>query len=275
MRDFLTRLVRFGLVLTLACGASYLCNLWLLGFEAISLPSQATTLVIGDSYARNGLNPRALGGAVSVAQDAEPAMLTGSKLDHILNTNPQIETVVWGLGPHTFAQYNDTKLSTHGQTFAMFRRYYPLMTPGAWWDLGVTVAPREWTIMLMGHWLVPDRHLLRDWIRAEQNALEHRQHPYVGGFSSRSSAVQADTVDARAVVLQKYPESSWDDPVSDAQTTHFRALVDGLNNRDVRLLLVSTPMHPAYRRAMPPAIVDHFESDCTEPRPMLRWTGST
>jgi hypothetical protein len=237
------------------CGASVTINLILfrtLGYEA---PDQTRVLIVGDSRAEVGFRPDSIPRSVNVAASAEPLMLTYYKLAWILPRNPQITTVVLSLGYHSFADVQDGVFTRRELGTELFDRVYPIVD---WWELR-SVVPMDFDLfsrMLLTRYLVPDIEYGRLLMAAGRG--KPVDFPPVGGFRvppARSTRAPSKVASNRFALGGGSPR------ISEVQRSYLDRIVELSQERDLSLVLVMTPVDPAYLELVPEVIRSKVDND--------------
>ncbi len=86
---------------------------------------QTRILIIGDSHAQKGINPKWFASANNIAQTAEPYVLSFWKLKAVLKVMHP-DTVLIGFAPHNISAFNDLKFSDEEWAAEMFKRCYTI-----------------------------------------------------------------------------------------------------------------------------------------------------
>jgi hypothetical protein len=237
---FIVRLAAFGILLGTAIGLAFLTKLRIESGALASFPAEQI-LIVGDSHARAGLDPAALGGAVSAAQDAEPYVVTYHKLGRLLRAWRHVRTVVLSYSPHNLSAFNDRKFRSADYAREMFDRYGSLLAPKSLTGLEVDWA-QYWRSYLFRTLLLKPRDVA---------ALSWRgEVPYVGRFRAKTGSQLGDRRLERSIQRHFY-DGDEETRVSLSAERHLWRIGNLSAERKIELFLVATPLHGAYRARIP------------------------
>lgn len=197
---------------------------------------------MGDSHLMVGVNPKLFLSCENWAQSAEPYFVTEFKIRKLISDSGSVKMVVLGFAPHNLSSFNDVKLYDPEYASEFFNRLYPLM--------GLDVFPRKEVPFNYGLYF---QAYLRKMVLIPN--LDH--HKYRGGFSATQGTALDKGCDQR---LQKHYGKS--EPFVSTSQLSLDALfriMDLLKGKNVKLVLVSTPLHPDYRSQIPELYLNKFE----------------
>jgi len=245
MRTFLFRLTRFGVLLGAFFALNLLAHRALRTRYASPVRDTTRTLILGDSHIQAAVNPDSLEAAVNVGSSGEPLMITYYKLRKILDQHPSIETVVLGFGPHNLARYNDRKVRDAPWANEILGRYTGVVP---WKEMsGVEIDRRALLLTPLKRDLLPNYELFYLAVALVQK--ETRRYPYDEGFlANTGNEIQGQTPDR--TLERHYPDGEAEEP-SEIQLDYLRRIVELARERGLGLVLLSAPLHPAYRSRIP------------------------
>ena len=255
----MTRAGAWVAALLLFCAGSGALDGYLTRFHLGVNPESDRVLIVGDSHAVTGLDPRLWEGGRSMALSAEPLMLTTLKLRTTLPHLPNLEAVVLAVGPHSLASFNDLRLSGDRSTNILFERLEGVVDFGELSD-DVEVAGEILFASRLRSWWAPNPHLLMDWWERD-GPPEARLHSHSEGFRRFSRAPQLSQEKLASTILRHFPDTI--PPVSPIQTAYLDSIAAVTREAGVQLVLVSTPLHPDYRDVVPPPLFRAFDSQLT------------
>lgn len=233
MKRFVRRAVQYCTVVLVLLGGIRTYNLF-----SVTSPAQwegPSTLVLGDSHARRGIDPSFLPNGVSWAMNAEPYVLTYLKSQVALDTLPNLKLVVLSLSPHNISSFNDQKFVDGTWAKSMFTILYPLGNP----DLlaGLPYDKNRWRIVRLHNlWLAPRR-----------DHTSRFRGKYVADDTTRLDESDVSVPVTRHFQYQDYPTN-----ISQIALENLFRTVRLLISADVEVLIVSLPLHSDYRDLIPP-----------------------
>ncbi|MBL0127342.1 MAG: hypothetical protein IPP83_07735 [Flavobacteriales bacterium] len=239
MRSFLTILMGFCVPPLIWCTAMALWNVHTMRQETLRLP--ARTVAMGDSHISNDIDADLLAGARNIALPAEPYLLTWYKLKQI-TTHHRIDTLLLGFSPNNLS---DKDLALFREdTWATERlmvRIYPLV-------------PFCEALRLPLHRQTYLRTLfmrLCTWPRTA-----HAE--YIGSFAPLKVPYHPD---AGSTLKRHFEDNAGQvAPVSDVGIAYLDSIVLRCRRDSMVLYLVGTPLHPTYRRGIPPALMAEYDA---------------
>ena len=245
MRLFLARVIQFALICCLfgaaIAGINYatiISNLNSVGKYEIA--------VIGDSHVHRGLSTGVLGNSISWTKPAEPYPLTYLKFikipDHL---KPKILLI--GFSYHNISAFNDKKY-TNSHADEMFKRTYPL----AFLDRieGVDYSHTNYTKVLLRHMVL-------------YPSADHLHFLGEDG-SLNNSSTELDSNYLSKVINRHFFIGDEEETISNVSIESLLNLIDLCIKKDVKPVLLGTPLHEEYRNLIPSKFKRSFDSLKTE-----------
>jgi hypothetical protein len=194
-------------------------------------------LISGDSHTRRALDPKRLGSAVNISQQAEPYVITYWKLRYLFR-NHRPKYLLLGFSQHNLSGFNDKKFSNAAWSSEMFRRTYLIGNYLSLKNIDVDyvellmVFMREMCLFPhLGHY-----SFVGNYINSNHNNLSNpiqtiQRHFYFGGEKQGVSRLSLEYLDRIVSLCRKYR---------------------------VIPILVGSPVHPKYYRVIPYDIKQYF-----------------
>lgn len=129
MKQFHYRLfLYFFILFSLLGGYLTFTGILLSNNNLYKLPTTKTTLLIGDSHTADGINDSNISYLANLSYPADAYIHSYRKLDKILGVNPQINTVIIGLGSHNIQKFMENEfIYKNGYTQEKIRNYFQIM----------------------------------------------------------------------------------------------------------------------------------------------------
>ena len=108
MLYFLKKLTTFFLLFIILNFIFFIKNILIV--NNYYLNKNVNKLIIGDSHMSCGLDDSIIEGSKNIANTNESYIYTFAKLEKVLKNNPQIDTILLGVGVHNFSNYGDKSL---------------------------------------------------------------------------------------------------------------------------------------------------------------------
>jgi len=236
MRRFLRDVSVFSLGLLAWLGTMYAINT---GTSALNTREiRSDVLIVGDSHTRQSLNPEIFVSAQNISQPAEPYYVTYWKLKRLL-TDSSVDTVLLGFSHHNLSAFNDRKLSDGRWSAQMFRRIYPIEEFDSL--QGIEIDFREfYRAKFRRMCLVP---------RWNHDA-------YIGDYRSWERT-DLSTVDP--VIARHFYYEDENVGVSETSLAFLDSIVALSARENVKLILVTPPVHSSYYERIPENFTVAFE----------------
>lgn len=218
----------------------------------LRIPGRVETLITGASDMQFGVDPELIEGAINIARPAENLFYSYYKLKFLLNSNHTLKTVILGYGPHALSQNREHDLyrtQFHNLYFMLLdnsavkiirrptRDFYYFITK---YRLGIPLEIQQELSLL---------------IRILFNTVSIYDYPfsenYVGHEGSRK--LNIDMYHANAFLGDDHALA----PYSDLMAEYLKKIVLLCKDRNVKLVLLGAPQHPALQAMTPPAYESH------------------
>ncbi|WP_375579302.1 hypothetical protein ABWH96_20230 [Marivirga tractuosa] len=197
-------------------------------------------LIIGDSHPTRSINPKYLANAVNISQTAEPYILTYWKLRKVLKTNKP-EIVVIGFAPHNISQFNDYKFSDKFWSLEMFKRSYPIHN----------FNEVEKVIEV-------DYHQFLEVYFKNNSFYPKLDHSYYIGEYSNSDL--RNISGWKTSIKRHYYKDDKEVGVSMVSINYLESIIELCHRNDIKVFLVSSPVHVDYYSAIPDNILKAYDS---------------
>ena len=206
---------------------------------AIPLPDTIHTVVIGDSHAQCAVDDSRLPGVANLAAASESYLISHAKLRFLFREHPSIRTVLLDIGYHSLS--TATEYQTWGPpSKPMLRRYARLLT---FPEMASVVRHHPDAVLSFIRGTLPPRIALRN----------SPFHPMEwGGFFPKDTdqPLTPETIAWR--IWGHFSDGSTPRRLSAFNQYWLERIVRLCRQNGVRLVLLSTPLHRAYRDQVPP-----------------------
>ena len=250
MKLFVARIVVFlGIMiipLLLLSSYVYYANSKLI--KNYKIGSKVSIIVIGDSHTQKAINDNYLPDAINLSQSSECILYSFVKLQTILQTNPNIKTVLLGCGYNSFSSYYDEFI--YGTYSAEVSSRYFFVMPDS----------------LKMKFIYFNRNTLSKYLKKiVSNGITNLRvspldYSFLGRFETYSTIVKLsrETVNKR-IETQYYSDRKLDD-FSLLNILYFRKVIDLCKKRNVRLIIIHTPSHKFYIDNVPGKFKARYDS---------------
>ena len=140
MRQFLLSILSFSLLLVAFYGFIYGRFLYKMSTYSLKLPEEKTVVLIGESQSQAAVDDGKIANLYNLSQAQERYMTTYCRLQAVLEQNPQVDTVLLSLTPHSINRGKDDFWTNGGYLRLVVQSYGALLGWREWWLL-LTHAP--------------------------------------------------------------------------------------------------------------------------------------
>ena len=222
-------------------GLNYLFNKYIIQDTIPQLG--VNTLIVGASDTQAAIDPVVYGTAANIGQLGESYCMTYWKLKNLLKKN-EIDTVILGFSYAHFSDSYDLVFSPQKKVWSetMFQRIYAIEDVNS---LG------EFEINRRGLYSIKFKSMC---------LYPHKKHHirYMGAYSNHDPA-KSNIGDPFFNIDTHYFFKGKKSGVSNFAAQHLNDIIQFCKANNIKLILVSTPMHESYLKEIPEIFVDHFE----------------
>ncbi len=243
MKKFIKRLVSFAGLLGMyfliiaVCTSVYACY----NSSIYRLDPSVKTLFAGDSHIEQAIDDRLLPNCKNIGRSAETYLFTFYKLKKILSRNPGISAVNLGIGCHNFSAKVNHEF-TDGRYAATISPAYFYALPAAQ-QLDVL----KWNVAELPLFF---RNILKSWAMP---AITGGKFPIVGGYPTKAIATRVSEKEVGKRIAFQYFNSGKISRFSTADLQYLDSIIFLCRSRNIKLSLLSTPVHPSYHSKVPNA----------------------
>lgn len=238
MKYFIFKILGF-----LAIPLCYLCinsiiNYYFICTNQSILIEDKSVLIAGGSSPQKSLNPKYFGDAQNIAQPAEPYILTFWKLKRIFNTYTP-DTLILGFGPYNIAKFNDFKFSTNEWSGELFKRSYLIENFNE-----------------IDNRIPVDYSIFYKTVIKQIAFYPQRNHiKFIGEYSNNT---ESDISSWKAAIKRHYFLNKKELGFSNIAISYLDSIKNLCNSKQIKLVLVSSPVHKNYLENIPKPIWDKY-----------------
>lgn len=222
---FATAAMLAGIVAGITAVTYALCRNRTSGFE---YPPEKHMLVVGDSQTAYAVDDRILNQAINVSRTGAHIYFSYLKVKCLLDTNPQIDSVIVPISPLSITREIDRKwfsgisLQTHLKPLAYFMPISDLrpFICNADFQIGLIQAP------------------LYIFCSAVKCSIQKSRWPQMGGYLAQNKRIMPDDVANREWIKAELDTTS-------VQYIYLRKIASYCRQKHVKLILVNTPKYKA------------------------------
>lgn len=194
-------------------------------------------LIAGDSYMQKAINPNLFDDAQSIAQTAEPYIITYWKLQALLPII-QPDTILLGFSHHNIAAFNDRKFSDPHIASELFERVEAIQQFSSFEPLDVD------------QWL-----RAKVWWKQYCFYPHQRHHNYVGGYENRPTSNLSDSLEA---IERHFGSNGHIENASAISIAYLDSIINLCKKEQITLIFISSPVSASYGRLIPYYYIDQY-----------------
>jgi len=239
MKTFIKKLLFFVLIYALILLINFSLNSY---FIKINIPEiDANTLIIGDSYVNRAINPKFLNSSVNISISTEPYFVTYFKLKKLLETN-DFNTVLLGYSYHNLSAFNDRKFNDSFWSNQIFQITYPIISFSEFKNLKVDY---------LAYFKVINKYMCLF------PRLKHNN--YIGSF--QNDYKERKKFNHNLWIEKQYYYKEKNVGISSISITYLDLLIELTEKKNIKLILVATPLHKSYLANIPANFKKEFEAN--------------
>jgi len=241
MKSFIFKILKFCfpifVILGLLSGSALLLAKKKL--QDLDVSTTINVLMMGDSHIANGLNDTIVSNAKNLACSSESYWFTYEKIKLVLDKNPQINTILLGASFHNFAAYYEPYILQDN----IASKYFLIFS----------FKVQRQILKLKNNPL----SFLNKSVYYQLSHINGNEWATTQGFKKRK---QFDRyVLGNRIATQYYDEGKLQG-FSSNQIEYFEKIANYCKEKNVKLLLINTPLHKEYKEAVPPKFRDKLYS---------------
>jgi len=238
MKLFLTRVLIFTSILWLYCGIMFCINLHFID-KPLPHIAKKHILIVGDSHAKQGINPDLMPSAYNIALDAQPYCITYWTLQKVLKTYG-CDTLIITVAYNNLSSMNDKKFLDKEWSAEMFDRMYTLV--GLDSLNGVEYDKMGYYHTIFSHMLIyPKLHPVK----------------YIGKYTPSKKNIISDY---NRVLQRHYYYNGKMTGVSQNALKYLNLIMGLCKQTGVTPIVVTAPLHKFYRQRIPQKFINSLDS---------------
>lgn len=198
---------------------------------------------MGDSHVRYAVSDSLLNHSANMANSSESTYFSYYKLKQLLQSNPNIKTVYLGFSYHNISAYYDQY--TYGR-YSVAPTYFYLL------PIKEQLQMIKWSFKRLPSFLF---NILKSGTKSWMNKIT-----FQGGFDNPFTNVSARETTMNERLNFQYYEDGKLHSFSHLNLAYFDNIIALCNERNVKLIILNTPLHPYYLQKVPTKFVNKYDS---------------
>ncbi len=247
MKAFIIRSITFLSLWILFLLSNFGVNLTFIKSTPPPCAEKENIFLIGDSHIMTDILPDETQGRFNLGNHGEPYYISYLKIQKLLKTcKARPSTVILGMGPQNFSNFNELKLQTPKYAKAIYKDYYPLLLE----------APS-----FFSDWKMPyDKRMYYKTIIKTMCLYPHKNHKaWLGHFDGRPYRLEVADLD-KTIKRHYYAESDTLCHISQIAVQALDSIITLCSKENAHLIILAPPLHRRYRKAIPDLFQKQFET---------------
>lgn len=220
----------------------------------LKLDKNISIIVAGDSHTQSAVNDSILNHSVNVSQSSEPYIYTYSIIKFLIKNNPQINTVIVGYSFNNLTESYNEVIFEEEWTKLNYPKYLPILDTESYWLL---IARNAIGILKS----LPN--ICSATMKVMFKPVEISVFPFLGHYyGSPHSNLNDSTINV--AIKRHYLKESGHQELSDIQVKYLRKIVQFCNHRQVKVILLNTPVNRKYFDKIPAKFIRKYYSIAKE-----------
>ncbi len=249
MKPFIFRLFAFTFCWTFFLAGNYCYNLSNIKNDKPFKNFHPTLFFMGDSHIMTDINPALFEKAINMGFHGEPLYITQLKAQKVQEESPHKNIrLIIGIGPQNLSDFNEEKLLKDKHAKKIWDTYYPILLPPA-------------SVFEKYNLKYDRRSYFKGIVRNMCLYPKNKHDSWKGHFEARDYAL--NTADLQKTIQRHFYDSRG--RLRNISQAAIRALDTLCNNSKAGLIaLVVLPVHPAYKKKIPPRFLNFFQKWITK-----------
>jgi len=221
----------------------------------IVIPKQYSIVILGDSHAASGINPKYISNSINLAQNTEHPVYSYYILRNILDNNKHINTIILSYSYHSLLLFGGSEGAE------MMRRYHNVVDKEFY---NKFFKLEGYSYSHFARYLIDTYDLpigLANDIYEYVNVLLHprniHKYPFIGGFEETTKSLIGNRQYLNGRIAWHFKNRRKERVVSQLETEYLQKIVSLSNTNKVSLILVATPLQKEYLQRVPGKYIDY------------------
>jgi len=216
-----------------------------------------STIIIGDSHTQLGINDSLIPNGLNISQSGEAYIFSHSKLKVILQNNPKINKVILGFSYHNISTYYDEYI--YGNPSKSPLSDYFFILP---FEHKYLLLKKNWRTIFFNF-----NKILK--IGFENTILKSKKYSFIGYYSPSKPDALLDSLSVSKRISFQYYKKTQLQNFSIIQIVYLKKIIELCKQKDIELMLISTPLSISYSECVPLKFKLKFDSIINETNALL------
>lgn len=211
--------------------------------KAFRIDDTIENVFMGDSHVRYAVNDSLIKLGLNLANSSESTYFSYFKLKRLLQLNPNIKTVYLGFSYHNISAYYDQY--TYGR-YSVAPNYFFLL------NITEQLKVMKWSFKRLFPFLLNTLKFgTKNWMN---------KNTFQGGFDNPFTNVSASETTMNERLDFQYYSDGMLYSFSHLNLTYFNNIITLCNKKNVKLIILNTPLHNYYLTKVPAKFVNKYDS---------------
>lgn len=224
------------------------------------LEQSTNTLIIGASHSATSFDTNYFKDSLSVASSGEPLFFTYYKTKALLENNPQIKNIIVAISPIHIGPYSERNLFLNDSGSRKFAMNYYFLIDDINDPIIKKISSDNIISYLKFHWGIPFNYMsdLRPVFNYYTNRIKYTDYVFFGGVERvRGNHIEHDRIKKKAKYYF-YDKANQSKP-NEIGIENIHRIASLTKQFDVKLIIVSTPLHPYFIKQIPEEIQESYD----------------
>jgi hypothetical protein len=211
-------------------------------------------IISGDSHTQSSVNDSILNHSVNVSQSSEPYLYSYNIIKFLVKKNPQIKTVILGYSFNNLTESYDGVIYDEEWTKLNYPKYLPMLDA------------ESYRLLISGNAkgiLKSAPNICSTTLNVLIKPSVISSYPFLGHFYGSPHSNMNDSTIKKAI-FRHYMKNSGEQEFSDIQGEYLRKIVQFCNSRQIRIILLNTPVNKRYYDKIPAKFISKYYSMANE-----------
>ena len=192
-------------------------------------------LIIGDSHTQLAIDDKLLPNSQNLCQSAEGLIFTYYKLNFLLNTNNKIDSILLGFSYHSLSSYYNRTIFNPSIT----ANYFFILPANVQFEF---IAKNNMNIFTL---------LQKSIKQGVTNLFTKQNYSCIGNYD----IIKTDSIMSEKTILERINDQYYTNgkinDFSESNLYYYNQIVKLCKSKVIKLIILSTPMHPNYKGKIP------------------------
>lgn len=216
------------------------------------LDKNISTIICGDSHTMCAINDSKLKNTINISNFSQHYLYTYNVLNVVLENNPQINTIILGSSFHSFSDF-DKYILDNDIAFNFYPDYFPILD---YESENIIVSNNVRSFFNSGDDII--KLMVRSLLSNDKSYLKYS---FIGSYHQSKNSNLNDSTVSQAIKRHFYQTKGAEQGFSSYQKKYFNDIVLLCLNKNIKLIIVNTPISDEYYDKIPAKFIKNYYSN--------------